>query len=62
MAPSATETSTEYKPQGTYKLHLGRYKEIDSTRVDRDVEEGKTGEIPASVRPLPPSNELDSPI
>ena len=49
MAPSAIETSTEAKPHSTYKLQLNQYKDIDSTRVDREVEEGKTGEAPASV-------------
>jgi sulfonate dioxygenase len=55
MAPSATETATvapaaEIKPKLTYKVDLGQYKDIDSTRVDRDVEEGKTGE-PAAKYP-----------
>ena len=49
MAPSAIETQTEVKPQ-SYKLSLGNYKDIDTTRVNRDVEEGKTGEVPAKVR------------
>lgn len=52
MAPSAVETTTatatEAKPH-TYKVHLDKYKEIDTTRVDRDVEEGKTGEPAAKV-------------
>ncbi|KAI9154914.1 Alpha-ketoglutarate-dependent sulfonate dioxygenase [Paramyrothecium foliicola] len=42
MAPSAVETTaTEAKPAQTYKIHLGPYKEIDTTRVDRESEEGK---------------------
>ena len=50
MAPSAvqtTSTETTFKP--TYKLHLGQYKEIDGTRVDRETEEGKRGEPAAKV-------------
>lgn len=48
MAPSAIAVETEVKPQ-TYKVNLGAYKDIDNTRVNRDVEEGKTGEVPAKV-------------
>ncbi|KAK0383867.1 hypothetical protein NLU13_7959 [Sarocladium strictum] len=50
MAPSATLTTVETSTQPTYKLHLGQYKEIDATRVDREVEEGKRGE-PAARYP-----------
>lgn len=50
MAPSAIAVETEVKPQQTYKVNLGAYKDIDNTRVNRDVEEGKTGEVPAKVR------------
>lgn len=49
MAPSATETTVQEAKPLTYKIHLGQYKEIDTTRVDREVEEGKTGEVPAKV-------------
>lgn len=48
MAPSAVETVTEAKPH-SHKVHLGQYKDIDNTRVDWDVESGKTGEPPAKV-------------
>ena len=51
MAPSATETTTQAQPQHSYQLHLSQYKNISSSRVSRDVEEGKTGEVPASVCP-----------
>lgn len=49
MAPSATKTTTEAAPQSTFKLHLGQYKEIEATRVDRETEEGKNGEPAAKV-------------
>ncbi|KAM3463438.1 Alpha-ketoglutarate-dependent sulfonate dioxygenase [Beauveria bassiana D1-5] len=49
MAPSLTETKTvsEQKLPQAYKLHLGQYKEIDAVFVDKEAEEGKTGEPPA---------------
>lgn len=55
MAPSAVETATEPAPVTQeiankplpFKLHLTPYKEIDTTRLDRAVEEGKTG-LPAA--------------
>lgn len=51
MAPSLTETETvaEQKPGHLYKLHLGQYKEIDAVFVDKEAEQGKTGEPPAKV-------------
>ncbi len=54
MAPSLTETKTVAEPPQPYKLHLGQYKEIDAVFVDKEAEEGKTGEPPANVclRPL----------
>jgi sulfonate dioxygenase len=52
MAPSAVETTTETTPQSTFKLHLGQYKEIEATRVDRETEEGKRGEPAAKVTAL----------
>jgi hypothetical protein len=54
MAPAATQTTVETTAQPTYKLHLGQYKEIEATRVDREVEEGKKGEPAAKV------NRVDS--
>lgn len=54
MAPSATQTQTqaqtEQKPAQQYKFHLGQYKEIDAVFVDKEAEQGKTGEPPAKVR------------
>lgn len=50
MAPSAVHTTVETTIQPSYKLHLGQYKEIEATRVDREVEEGKRGE-PAAKYP-----------
>jgi hypothetical protein len=53
MAPSAVETTTPAVTQEVankplpFKVHLTPYKEIDTTRVDREVEEGKTG-LPAA--------------
>lgn len=57
MAPSAVETTTtevqpELKPN-SFNVHLTSYKEIDSTRVNKDVEEGKTGERAAQVNTHP---------
>lgn len=50
MAPSAVETTaTEAKPAQSYKIHLGPYKEIDTTRVDRDSEEGRGDHKAAKV-------------
>ena len=50
MAPSAVETTaTEAKPAHSYKIHLGPYKEIDTTRVDRESEEGRGGHKAAKV-------------
>lgn len=56
MAPSAVETTTPAVTQEVankplpYKVHLTPYKEIDTTRVNREVEEGKTGQPAAKVR------------
>ncbi|KAG9252930.1 uncharacterized protein F5Z01DRAFT_168306 [Emericellopsis atlantica] len=48
MAPAATETiSNPAADRVSKRIHHGRYKEIEVLRLDRDVEEGKTGEVPA---------------
>jgi sulfonate dioxygenase len=49
MAPSAVETPTTVHQEVAnkplpFKVHLTPYKEIDTTRIDRDVEEGRTGQ------------------
>lgn len=52
MAPSAVETTVHQEVANKplpFKVHLTPYKEIDTTRVDRDVEEGKTGQPAAKV-------------
>ncbi len=54
MAPSVTQTVTGsgYAANSTYKLHLGQYKEIDGTYLNREAEEGKSGEPAAKVRAM----------
>lgn len=51
MAPSAVETITvpEVQPKTQYKLSLGNYKDIDTTDIDKDVEEGRNGHQGAKV-------------
>lgn len=48
MASTTSQTAVTSAPNAL-KLHLGQYKEIEATRVDREVEEGKTGEPAAKV-------------
>jgi sulfonate dioxygenase len=51
MAPSVTGTTTaESGATQAYKIQLGPYKEIGTTRVDRETEEGK-GEFEAAKYP-----------
>lgn len=51
MAPSLVETTTttEVDTSTTRKLHLGQYKEIDLTYIDKDTEAGKNGHAAAKV-------------
>ncbi|KAI9896136.1 hypothetical protein N3K66_009036 [Trichothecium roseum] len=45
MAPSAVETVTESAtPIKSKKIHQDKYKEIDTTAINRDIEEGRTSE------------------
>jgi sulfonate dioxygenase len=51
MAPSAVETTaTKAKAAPAYSIHLGPYKEIDTTRVDKETEEGKSGHAAAKYQ------------
>ena len=51
MAPSVTQTvtGTDYSANSLQRLHLGQYKEIDGTYLNKEAEEGKTGEPAAKV-------------